>query len=146
MITEKELENLIADPLIHKAAAHIRPAGVWTDIAEGRPERALAGWIAVLTRRYIREIRAASNPLVEKIWKFQGGVVDIDMRVGVHGTYRKLKIETALTGPHTLRFQVRDWHKKTGLFGPMDAEERWERYGVYRGNTEREGIETLPVR
>ena len=146
MISERELEQLMHDPLIQKAAAPARPMGVWRSNVEDRAANALAAWIAVLTRQYLRHIGAASAPIVEKVWKFQGGVVDIDMRVGVHGAYRKLKIETGMVGPHTIKLQIRDWHKSLVGFAVKDREDRWERFGAYRGNSDREGIETLPVR
>lgn len=146
MISERELEQLIHNPLIRKAAAHARPIGVWRSTADDRAANALAAWIAVLTRQYLRDIGAASAPLVEKIWKFSGGAVDIDMRVGVNGAYRKLKIETGMVGPYTIKLQIRDWHKALVGFAVQDREDRWERFGAYRGNDDRQGIETLPVR
>ena len=146
MMNERQIENLLHDPRIKGAGRSLRPVPLGTDHASDSAERALAIWIAVLTQHFLRSIHAVSNPLVEKVWTFARGKADIDMRVGVHGAYRKFKVETSVTGPQTFKLQIRAWHKALVGFHVKDLEDVWTRYGVYRGEGDYEGIETLPIR
>lgn len=146
MISEREIENLIHHPTVQAQARHARPGVVATNYATDSAERALAMWIAISTKQYLRSIHAASNPLVEKVWSFARGNADIDMRVGVNGAYRKFKVETSMTGPQTFKLQIRSWHKGLVGFSVHEQQDLWVRYGAYRGSGGYEGIETLPVR
>ena len=146
MINERQIENLLHDPRVTGAARSVRPVPLGTNYATDSAERALAMWIAVLTQQFLRSIHAVSNPLVEKVWIFARGKTDIDMRVGAHGVYRKFKVETSMTGPQTFKLQIRSWHKELFGFGVKDLEDLWVRYGVYRGEGDHKGIDTLPIR
>lgn len=139
-MTEREIDELIRDPKIKMAAAHARPMGVSSFAGADRTEKAVANWVAVLTRVYLKAQGAVSNPLVEKVWAFAGGTVDVDMRVGVQGTYKKFKVTAELSGPTSLVLRIHSWNK----FGR--PEPPWVRYGAYRGGNLAEGIETLPLR
>ncbi len=140
MITEKELDGKFRNPMIRRAAAPARTLGVVSYAADNRTEDSLANWIVTLTRVYVRHIGGASNPMVEKVWTFANGKADIDMRIGVHGFYKKFKITTEMSGPASLVLRISSWNK----FGQPEAQ--WIRYGAYRGGSQGEGIETLPVR
>src|SRR5688572_12252614 len=105
-MTEREIDELIRNPKIKMAAAHSRPTGVSSFADENRSERAVANWVAVLTNVYLKAHGAGSNPLVEKVWTFGGGNVDVDMRVGMHGVYKKFKVTAELSGPTSMVLRI----------------------------------------
>jgi hypothetical protein len=148
MITEKDLDELMRNPMIQHVAAQAHPFAlhetrlqpVASNAATNRSERTLAYWIAVQTKVFLKARGAASNPLIEKVWKFADGDADIDIRVGIHGGYKKFKIKTARTGLTSFHLKIVTWNAQ----GREDCE--WERYGSYRGNDAKACIDTLPTR
>jgi hypothetical protein len=145
MTTEKELDDLMRNPMIQHVVAHAHPFARHEARLQpigapaNRPEMALAGWIAVQTKVFLKGRGAASNPLIEKVWKFTDGNAEIDIRVGISGSTKKFKITTGMTGPTSFRLRIVTWNAQ----GKEDCE--WERFGSYRGNNVAAGIDTLPV-
>jgi hypothetical protein len=147
MITEIEFNAIIQNPLIQQVAARARPFAtheirlppVASRAVNNRSEMALANWIAVLTKVFLKARGAASNPLIERVWKFADGNVDIDIRVGIHGGYHKFKVVADMTGPTSFRLKIYSWNPR----GEKICD--FERFGALRGNVDRQGIETLPV-
>ena len=148
MITEKEFGNVIDLPTVKHVAAMARPFAkhevhlppVAAQMATNKSEMALAYWVAVLTLIFLKTKGAASHtPLVERVWKFADGNVDIDIRVGIHGGNYKFKITAEMTGPTTFRLRIYTWNSN----GDKVCE--FERFGSYRGNAARQAIETMPV-
>jgi hypothetical protein len=148
MITEKDLYNLMTNPTILHVVAKSRPFArhevhlppVATNVADNRSETALAYWIVVQTKIFLKARGAASNPLIEKVWKFADGNADVDFRVGIRGETRKFKVKTSMSGPTSFRLKILTWNSQ----GKEECE--WERFGAYCGNAQNAGIETLPVR
>lgn len=139
-MTENELDRLMKNHLIVRAASHARTLPVGTRIADGSGSKDLAIWLVVQTKAWLKERRAHSNPMVEKIWSFKDGASDVDMRIGIDGEYKKFKVTTEMTGPSSIRLRIQPWNR---LGQP---EQIWERYGIYHGNGSRSCFETLPVR
>ena len=146
MIAEKEFNDIMMLPLIQHVAAKARPFHIHevrlpsvASNAANRSEMALAYWVAVLTKVFLKAQGAAPNPLIERVWTFADGIVDIDIRVGVRGGYRKFKLTTKMTGPTTFHLRIISWNAQG-----RDVCE-FERFGSLRGNADHQGIETLPV-
>jgi hypothetical protein len=148
MITEKDLDDLIRNPMIQHVVAKSRPfaahevhlPAVVSNAADDRSEKALAFWIVVQIKTFLKERGAASHPMIEKVWKCAGGNTDVDIRVGTHGGYEKFKIKTSMSGPTSFHLKIVTWNGN----GKEDCE--WERFGAYRGNANGGAIETLPTR
>jgi len=148
MISEKEFDEVIHLPLVRHVASMARPFAkhevhlppIEAKAAANRSEMALACWIAVLTRIFLKMRGSASEtPLIDRVWKFADGVVDIDVRVGIHGANHKFKITTENNGRTTFHLRIFSWNSK----GERSCE--FERFGSFRGGVAGQGIETLPV-
>jgi hypothetical protein len=139
-MTESEFEKLLRNPLVETATWDGKETRIDTPNGPGSSDRNMALWLAAETVTWIKENDAASLPIVERVWKFEQGVADIDMRVGVHGEYRKFKLTTARTGRFVYRIRIQAWDQK-GVPAKV-----WERYGEYSGDEEFAGFETVPVR
>jgi hypothetical protein len=146
MITEIEFHNILRLPMIKQVASHARPfakhevrlPSIATNAPEDRSEKALAYWVAVQTRIFMKARGAASDPMIEKVWKFTDGDVDIDLRVGIHGGYHKFKVTAGMSGPTSFFLRIYSWNN-----GQKSCD--FERYGAYVGNAEKQGVETLPA-
>ena len=147
MITEKEFSDVIQLPMIKHVADRARPFAtheirlppIASSVANNRSEMALAYWIATLTKVFLKARGAASNPLIERVWKFANGEVDVDIRVGIRGGYHKFKLTTSMTGPTSFQLRIYSWNAG----GQKICD--FERYGALRGNAQQQGIDTLPV-
>jgi hypothetical protein len=137
---EVDFDHFMSDHQVRSAVALKGKATLLYPIAEGSAKEALAAWIATLARVYVKEIGATSRPLVEKVWLWSQSQVDIDLRVGVRGEYRKIKVTTEMISPQSVRLKIQCWNK---LGQPQKT---WERYGYYYGNKDGAGFKTLPLR
>ena len=120
------------------AADSMRAAGA--GVEENRDAHAVASWIVNLTKSFLRSNGATHTPMIERIWVFSADKTDVDMRIGVQGRYKKLKVTTEMTGPAALRLRIQSWNAAGRPESP------WERYGTFRGNGMTREIETLPLR
>ena len=136
---EIEFDHFLSDPEVRRATVHKGKALLLYPVENG-PTEALSAWIATLTMVYVREIGSVSKPLVEKVWDWKNGSTNIDLRVGVHGGYRKLKVTTEMSGPQTVRLKITSWNKQ-GEPGRV-----WERFGFFYGNKASMGVRTLQMR